>query len=124
MPRVLPVLVAIVLVVFCLVDLVQSRREDVRTMPRPLWALVIVCVPFLGPLGWLLAGRPRAGSQSRPTSPTMVAPDDNPEFLSRLKERRLEAEDERLRQWQADLERRERDLDPREDRSDPSDPAG
>jgi hypothetical protein len=127
-PRVLPVLVAFVLMVFCLVDLVQSHREDVRTMPRPLWALVIVFVPFLGPLGWLLAGRPRAGSAgtpSAPPAPATVAPDDNPEFLSRLKERRLQAEDERLREWQADLERRERDLRPRDEKgSDPGDPAG
>jgi hypothetical protein len=122
-PRVLPVLVAIVLVVYCLVDLVQSRREDIRLMPRPLWALIIVCAPFLGPLGWLFAGRPRAGGEARP-APRTVAPDDDPEFLSRLKERRLKDEDERLRQWQADLERRERDLHTREDRGDPSDPAG
>jgi hypothetical protein len=44
-----------------------------------------------------------------------VAPDDNPEFLARLKQHRQQAEDERLRKWQADLERRERELRNRDD---------
>ncbi len=114
MPRALPVLVAIVLLVYCLVNLVQTPRDEVRTLSRPIWALLIVFVPFVGPVLWLVAGRQSARRSPRRTaSPERarpVAPDDNPEFLAGLKQRRQKAEDERLRKWQADLERREREM--------------
>ncbi|HZC25448.1 MAG TPA: PLD nuclease N-terminal domain-containing protein [Actinopolymorphaceae bacterium] len=121
MLRVLPVLIAIVLVVFCLIELAQTPAEDVRALPRPVWAALILLVPFVGPLGWLAAGRPAAGGNARGRTPPRpavappVAPDDNPEFLARLKQHRLKAEDERLRKWQADLERREQELRQRGD---------
>lgn len=121
MLRVLPVLVAMVLVVFCLIDLAQTPADDVRILPRPVWAALILLVPFVGPIGWLAAGRPTAGGATRgrvaprQSAVRPVAPDDNPEFLARLKQHRLQAEDERLRKWQADLERREQELRHRDD---------
>lgn len=113
MLRVLPVLVVLVLVVYCLVDLAQSRADEVRALPRSVWALAILFIPVLGAIGWLLLGRPAgpAGvSAPGPSSARPVAPDDDPVFLARLKELQLQAESERLRQWEADLERREREL--------------
>jgi hypothetical protein len=123
--RVLPVLVAIVLVVFCLIDLAQTPVEDVRALPKPIWALILL-VPFVGPVLWLAFGRPAASGVLTPRGTERnhpagavrpVAPDDNPEFLARLKQHRLNAEDERLRRWQADLERREQELRRRDDDS-------
>lgn len=115
MLRALPVLIAIILVVYCLIDLAQTPSEDVRSVSRPVWVVVILLVPFVGPICWLVAGRPNAREVHGPgpfgRAPARpVAPDDDPEFLARLKQHRLNAEDERLRKWQADLERRERDL--------------
>ncbi|SDS25461.1 PLD nuclease N-terminal domain-containing protein [Actinopolymorpha singaporensis] len=113
MLRVLPVLIALVLLVYCLVDLAQSRSDRIRALPRWAWALVITFLPYAGPLGWLTFGRPVEGGTSgrpalRPGQP--LAPDDDPEFLARLARMRQKSEDDRLRQWQADLERREREL--------------
>jgi hypothetical protein len=117
--RALPVLVAIVLVVYCLVDLVQTPGDEVRALSRPVWAVLILFVPFVGPVLWLVAGRQRAGRiRPRPAAAEParhVAPDDNPEFLAKLKQHRQRAEDERLRKWQADLERREQELRNRDD---------
>ncbi|HEY8455049.1 MAG TPA: PLD nuclease N-terminal domain-containing protein [Actinopolymorphaceae bacterium] len=115
MLRLLPFLINLVLVVYCLVDLTQSRSEDVRLLPRAVWAILIILVPFVGSVGWLVAGRPQAvagpGAQSQsPPAKRPVAPDDDPEFLQALTERQQKLRAERLRQWEADLERREREL--------------
>ena len=85
MLRVLPYAVAGVLVIYCLVDIAQADRADVRVLPRWLWALVVL-VPFAGAAAWLWLGRPRTGgggSGHRPAR-TRPAPDDDPDFLRRL----------------------------------------
>jgi Phospholipase_D-nuclease N-terminal len=84
MGRALPVVIAVVLAIYCLVQVVQSRPETVRALPRWLWALVIVAIPLLGPVAWLVLGRPRdRGSPPRRTRP--LAPDDDPDFLRGLR---------------------------------------
>lgn len=116
MLRVLPILVALVLLVFSLVDLAQSSRDRVRVLPRWTWALVIVFIPIAGALTWLALGRPTDEAPVRPVAPDagprQLAPDDDPEFLARLRQQNQQAEDDRLREWQADLERREREIGP------------
>jgi Phospholipase_D-nuclease N-terminal len=53
------ILLGILLVVafdlFCLVDLAASNRA--RFLPKPAWAVVIVCISPLGGLGYLLSRR-------------------------------------------------------------------
>jgi hypothetical protein len=131
--RVLPFLILVALAIYCLVDVVQSPAHEVRTMPRWALALVILAIPLLGSIGWLLAGRPvvrtphpTSGPYAGPppTEPRRVAPDDDPEFLNKLKQQQLSKENERLRKWQADLERRERELGEDEDGTKPSEGPG
>jgi hypothetical protein len=89
MGRALPVVVAVVLAIYCLVQLAQSRADLVRTLPRWLWALVIALIPVLGPVGWLVLGRPQGPRPSPPPRQGRpLAPDDNPDFLRRLRENR------------------------------------
>lgn len=91
--------VALVLLVYCFVDLLRTPAAQVRTLPKPLWALVLLA-PLLGPLAWLLTGR--ATGPARPTrAPGTGAPDDDDDFLRELRRRA------------ADLRRRARD--PRDD---------
>jgi hypothetical protein len=53
------ILLGILLVVgfdlFCLVDLAAADRA--RFLPKPAWAVVIVCISPLGGLGYLLSRR-------------------------------------------------------------------
>lgn len=90
------------LTVYALIDCVRADDSDVKGLPKIVWVLLIVLVTPVGPIVWLVAGRdrnPRPQLQRHPT-----APDDDPEFLRRLSEnRRQQAEDERLRQWEAEL---------------------
>ncbi|HET7326749.1 MAG TPA: PLD nuclease N-terminal domain-containing protein [Nocardioidaceae bacterium] len=84
MGRAFIIFVAVALAIFCLVQLVQSRHQQVRGLPRWAWALVIVLVPLLGSIGWLVLGRPRDdGTPKRPERRT-IAPDDDPDFLRGL----------------------------------------
>lgn len=83
--------VALVLLVFCVVDVVSAPREAVRTLPKPLWLLVVL-PPFFGPAAWFLAGRPRRGAVAPRAQ--RGAPDDDEDFLKELRRR---AEEQRRR---------------------------
>ena len=119
------VIIELVLLVYCLVDCLQTEPAAVRTLPKPLWVLLIIVLPLFGGVGWLLAGKPeRAATGARGTSwPSTTAsgssgyqrpaapkgPDDDPDFLRSI--RRADAEREQnLAQWEEELRERERKL--------------
>jgi hypothetical protein len=81
--RVVVVLVVLGVTVYALVDCWGSDGPSVRLLPRALWFLVVL-VPVVGPVLWLVAGRPREVMDA--PHPRPVAPDDDPEFLRRLAE--------------------------------------
>ncbi len=101
------------LYIYALLDLLRAPGEAVRVIPKWLWALVIVLIPVLGPLCYVLLGRPRVdnppsgggdggpggGGGRGPRGP--IAPDDDPEFLRRLDEASWSARMERLRRDRA-----------------------
>lgn len=120
MLRGLGLLLLLGLTVYALVDCVRTEPSEVKGLPKVVWVLLIVLVTPLGPILWLMAGRERLGGrpqvQRRPT-----APDDDPEFLGRLAEqKRQRAEDQRLREWEAEL--RDRELRGGEDGEGPAAP--
>lgn len=109
MLRYLPILAVIALVVYTVVDVVNSEDDDRLGVHPALWILGIVLFPPLGSIAWLAvrfarknrtAPRPSAGSAgpAAPASrPGPLAPDDDPEFLWRLEQERRRAEQERKR---------------------------
>jgi len=88
-PRVLVVLVAAGMAVWALLDLAQTPRGRVRLLPKPGWVALVLLLPFVGGLAWLLLGRAGPDEGRRPVDRS-VPPDDDPEFLRRLGERRPE----------------------------------
>lgn len=127
MLRVLPFIIEIGLLVYCLVDCIQTDSLLVRNLPKGAWILLIVVLPLVGGIAWLVAGRPeraaRASSAPWPSTatagfpeyerPRPLGPDDDPDFLAadRASDRRHE---QMLRDWEAQLRAREQAL--------PSDP--
>jgi len=107
----LPIIVAVALAVYAFIDCGQTDRDRVRPLSKPLWMLVIL-VPILGPVAWLVLGRPKPqpASGQRPAKPQRpVAPDDDPEFLRQI--RNIDEEHkEMLREWEDNLRRREQHL--------------
>ncbi|WP_233552572.1 PLD nuclease N-terminal domain-containing protein [Jiangella rhizosphaerae] len=103
-------MVAIALLVYALIDCLQTDSARFRSLNRVAWAAIIVLVPLVGPILWLAIGKLRDRPQ-RPAAPPRrpLAPDDDPEFLRHLRE--TDAKHERmLNQWEADLRRREAEI--------------
>ncbi|MFF0271370.1 PLD nuclease N-terminal domain-containing protein [Kribbella sp. NPDC004536] len=91
MVRFLPFLISLVLTVYALFSCIQTPDEDVPHLPKLLWIVLIVFVPFAGPIVWLLMSRAQGSPQEavvrRPASPPAArptAPDDDPDFLKSL----------------------------------------
>jgi hypothetical protein len=115
---VLPVLLDLGLTIYCLIDCLQSSEYAIRNLPKVGWVLLILFFPIVGPVAWLVAGRPlrEPAMPSMPGFPEYqrrrrgpVAPDDDPEFLNEIG--RINTEHERtLKRWEADLARREDEL--------------
>ena len=89
MVRFLPFLISLVLSVYALFSCIQTPDEDVPYLPKLVWIVLIVFVPFVGPIVWLLMLRMQLGRSDRevrPPKPTArpVAPDDDPDFLKSL----------------------------------------
>ena len=87
--RFLPFLISLVLSVYALFSCIQTPDEEVPHLPKLVWIVLIVFVPFVGPIVWLLMSRTqssRADSTGRPSKPPSrpVAPDDDPDFLKSL----------------------------------------
>lgn len=93
-------LVPLVLAIYCLVNAITSRPDDIRHLPKVAWILLILFFPFLGSIAWLLAGRPVAPrprpyerpatafpEYDRPGRAAAVDPEADAEFLRRVRER-------------------------------------
>ena len=84
----------IALIAYALVDVITTDSHLIRYLPKLVWLIVVIFVPILGPVTWLLLGRPRGGSllpgtigggQAAPgRNRQPLAPDDDPDFLRRL----------------------------------------
>lgn len=108
MIRFLLPLVQIGLLVYCLVDCIQSDSDRVRNLPKVVWVILIVLLPVIGGIAWLVAGRPERTPTSRAPWPATRTsgfpeyerpggpprgPDDDPDFLRRLRPPRDQHDD-------------------------------
>lgn len=121
MIRFLPLLVGFVLYVFCLVDVISSREDRVRHLPKLWWLLIVLFFPLVGSIAWLLAGRPAAEprlTREQGAAPgfseyerrgrfAAADPEKDEEFL-----RQVRARAEAQRTAYEDRKRREREGDP------------
>lgn len=97
MLRYLPVLLSLALTVYCVIDAIQTDESEVRNLPKMAWLLLVLLFPVIGPISWLVAGRPEQGpgpvrSQQRRLEQherdrdagRPRGPDDDPDFLKGL----------------------------------------
>ncbi|WP_353816005.1 PLD nuclease N-terminal domain-containing protein [Agromyces sp. SYSU T00266] len=99
---------AVVFTIYAAVDCALFDRTRIRGLPRGWWIVVILLVPVIGAALWFIVGRGRAVRVGR-VNPHSNAPDDDPEFLRRL---RADAEhQERIRRLEQELEQLDHELD-------------
>lgn len=114
MPRVLPVILAIAVIVFALIDCARTPDDRMPArIPKAIWIILILFLPVIAAVAWIVLSRIARGETGRgaaaqgsggwnpggagPRRPARgpVAPDDDPEFLARLEADRRRRERER-----------------------------
>jgi Phospholipase_D-nuclease N-terminal len=82
-PRLLLFLAVVTFGVWALVDVAQTPEPRIRLLSKSAWSLAVL-IPVLGPALWFLQGRiPQPSGPA--AQPRPLAPDDDPEFLRRLR---------------------------------------
>lgn len=84
MSTVLLVLVAIGVTIYAVIDCLSSDDGEIRSLPKPLWLLVILGTPPVGGVLWILLGRLPASGAPRSRRLRTIGPDDDPDFLRSL----------------------------------------
>lgn len=85
MLRVLMILVPLALSIYAFIDCISTDEKDIRHIPKPIWAILVLLFPLVGSIAWLITGRkPTSGAGSAGRRGGWVAPDDNPDFLKSL----------------------------------------
>ena len=115
----LPFFIELGLLVYCLIDCVQTPEGQVRNLPKVVWVILILLLPFVGGIAWLVVGRPQSGRRRQTWAPgngsreaerpRPIAPDDDPAFLRQVQADTKDHE-AMLKQWEADLRRREQEM--------------
>ncbi|WP_326651796.1 MULTISPECIES: PLD nuclease N-terminal domain-containing protein [unclassified Streptomyces] len=133
MLRYLPFLLVLALWIYAFIDCLNTPEQEVKHLPKVVWIIIVLLFGevLIGPVAWLVAGKARKVSADGSTPSEWhrshrtewVAPDDNPDFLKSLKDEAApskEVKDEALlKDWEADLRRREEELKRRENGDDP-----
>lgn len=109
--------IAIVLMVFVLVDIITKDESQIRNLPKVLWVVIVIFLPIVGSIIWFIGGRsypaprehvsfadPRSGEAVWPTrsiEDEVAALDAEIAFHEKQSRiRRLEAEVEAKRRGQ------------------------
>jgi hypothetical protein len=102
MGRLFPLLflVQIVLAVIALISCISAEDGELRGLPKLAWVVVILLFPLIGSIVYFIAGRPvtttprpgvwrmGGGFPEADRARRPLAPDDDPDFLRSLRERR------------------------------------
>jgi hypothetical protein len=111
-------LATLALWIFSLAGVIGSDDGRIRHLPKVWWLLIVLFFPLAGSIAWLVAGRPGSGGtrgsrheravpefpEHRPGRAAAVKPEDDEEFLRKVRER---AEEQRRRYRES-----QRDEDP------------
>lgn len=102
----------ITLSIYAVVDCAMSEPRRIRIFQKQLWLVIVLLLPLIGPLCWILfgkglitinAGNEASGTASSTATPKyggQRAPDDDTDFLRKLRE---ETPEERLKRLEEEL---------------------
>lgn len=123
--------------VYCLFDVIMADESRIRNLSKATWIFIVLVTSIVGAVAWLVAGRPEGPARSlpykgntgrpaaypeyeRPGRFVPTNPDDDAEFLRRVRERAEEqtrrAKEQRLAREQAERDALERERQRRQQR--------
>ncbi|MDG4857306.1 PLD nuclease N-terminal domain-containing protein [Streptomyces sp. T-3] len=119
--RALMFIIPLALTIYAFIDCLNTPEDESKHLPKIAWVFIILLFWIVGPIVWLAAGKQRTAPEGgrtpsewhRKHKPKYVAPDDNPEFLQSLRDSNKKDES-LMKDWEADLRRREEELKRRE----------
>ena len=95
--------VNLAMLVYCLLDVIRTPEDEVRNLPKISWVMLVIVQPLIAGIAWLKLGRPKAGATTRrsardisrsflpsydqPGRTAASNPDDDEDFLRKLRER-------------------------------------
>ncbi|MFZ9762672.1 MAG: PLDc N-terminal domain-containing protein, partial [Candidatus Nanopelagicaceae bacterium] len=77
---VIAAIITLALMIFSIIDCSRTAENNIRSLPKWAWLVIIIFVPAIGSLAWIIAGRPKGNGRGR-RKRKIVPPDDNPDFL-------------------------------------------
>ena len=115
MIKVLPVVLELALLIFCLIDAIQTPDVDIRNLPKWAWIVLILLFPLVGGIAWLVAGRPTRAITAGPSQGQRRQESERPTASTADIDERLEADlarldrehEQQLRGWESELQARE-----------------
>src|SRR3990170_3088504 len=102
--------------IYCLVDVISRSDGEIRNLPKLWWILLVLFFPLAGSVAYIVAGRPHGHSRAsaherdvpdfpeydRPGRAAATSPEDDEEFLRKVRER---AEEQRRAHREAEMKR-------------------
>lgn len=100
------VVIAVVITVYAVIDCAMTDAKRTRALSKPVWILVTLVVPLVGPVLWILFGK---GLLLKPVDSIPSSPDDDSAFLTSLNEDSVH--DDRIRQLEEELRALDEELE-------------
>ena len=118
-------LVTLAAMVFALIDIITRRDDQAKYLPRMVWLILVILLPFIGSVLWFAIGReydgqgislPRRQATSSYNRPPVGAPQEAPADMrtteQQLADLEREIEEARLREEIARRKRERGEADP------------
>ncbi|HRD36624.1 MAG: PLDc N-terminal domain-containing protein [Candidatus Nanopelagicaceae bacterium] len=80
---VIAAIITLALMIFSIIDCSRTSENNIRSLPKWAWLVIIIFVPAIGSIAWIIAGRPKGNGRGR-RKRKIIPPDDNPDFLGKL----------------------------------------
>ena len=80
---VIAAIITLALMIFSIIDCSRTAENNIRSLPKWAWLVIIIFVPAIGSIAWIIAGRQKGNGRGR-RKRKIVPPDDNPDFLGKL----------------------------------------
>ncbi len=77
-------LLSLALTIYALVDCIQTPDDQVKHLPKIFWVVLVILIPWIGPIAWLITGRERSMPPRRRPVSGPKGPEDDPDFLRGL----------------------------------------